>query len=126
MNFQRRKLVQTSEYISIHTRRRALKCYIEPILMYGCLENFRTATKETGGKRNVENATWTVQKSNQTMLQAAEITSSLINRIGKSQATIVGHVMRRDKLEYLATTGMTKGKQREMMLDGPTEWLIVG
>ena len=24
------------------------ECYIEPILMYGCMDNFKAATKETG------------------------------------------------------------------------------
>ena len=34
--FQRTKSIQTNNHISIHTRRRALECCIEPILMYGC------------------------------------------------------------------------------------------
>ena len=30
------KSVLTNNHISIHTKRGALKCYIKPILMYGC------------------------------------------------------------------------------------------
>ena len=46
----------------------------------------------------------------------------IINRIHKHQATFLGHVMRREKLEHLVTTGTIKvkhsrGKQREKMFD---------
>ena len=34
--------------------------------------------------------------------------------------------MRREKLEYLVTTGMMEGKLRENMLDWLTKWLNVG
>ena len=34
--FQRMKSVLTDRYISNHTRKRALECYIEPILIYEC------------------------------------------------------------------------------------------
>ena len=49
-----------------------------------------------------------------------------INRILKRQATCFGHVMRREKLEHLVTTGMiegkfNRGKQREKMWDGLTK-----
>ena len=42
----------------------------------------------------------------------------------------VGHVMRRDGLEQLITTGMLEGKrsrgrQREKMLDGLSTWLKI-
>ena len=36
MTFQKMKTVLTNSHISIHTRKRTLECYIEPILMYGC------------------------------------------------------------------------------------------
>ena len=62
------------------------------------------------------------------MLREADTTTSFINRIPKPQATFCGHVMRREKLEDLVTTGMieikrSRGKQREKMLDGLTKWL---
>ena len=45
--------------------------------------------------------------------------------------TFSGHVMRREKLEHLITTGMmegkrSKGKQREKMTDGLVNWLGAG
>ena len=71
------------------------------------------------------------KKSNEKVLQEAQTTRSLVNKIRKRQATFFGHVMRREKLEHLMTTGMIEGKrsrgrQRETMLDGLKEWLNVG
>ncbi|GFR99125.1 hypothetical protein ElyMa_001036500 [Elysia marginata] len=62
------------------------------------------------------------------MLNETETTRSLINRIWKRQATFVGHIMRREGLENLLTTGKLeggrgKGRQREKMLDGLTSWM---
>ena len=47
------------------------------------------------------------------------------------QTTFFGHVMRREKLEHLITTGMmegkrSRGKQREKMTDGLVKWLGAG
>ena len=47
------------------------------------------------------------------------------------QTIFFGHVMRREKLEHLITTGMmegkrSKGKQREKMTDGLANWLGAG
>ena len=47
------------------------------------------------------------------------------------KASFFGHVMRREKLEHRVTTETiegkrNRGKQREKMLDGLTEWLKVG
>ena len=47
--FQRgMKSVLTNKHISIHTRRRALECYIEPNLIYGwTISKLLSGTKET-------------------------------------------------------------------------------
>ncbi|GFO28844.1 hypothetical protein PoB_005534900 [Plakobranchus ocellatus] len=49
----------------------------------------------------------------------------------KHQATFLGHVMRRGKLEHLVTTGKFEGKrirgrQREKIMDGLATWLGPG
>ncbi|GFN96885.1 endonuclease-reverse transcriptase [Plakobranchus ocellatus] len=36
INFQKMKTILTNKHISIETRKRALQCYTEPVLMYGC------------------------------------------------------------------------------------------
>ena len=53
MTFQKMKTVLTNSHISIHTRKRTLECYIEPILMYGC-------------------EAWTISKQAQKKLEAVE------------------------------------------------------
>ncbi|GFO23959.1 hypothetical protein PoB_005046400 [Plakobranchus ocellatus] len=52
-------------------------------------------------------------------------------KIRKRQATFFGHVMRREKLENLVTTGMlegkrSRGKQREKLIEGLADWLKAG
>ncbi|GFN81927.1 hypothetical protein PoB_000843300 [Plakobranchus ocellatus] len=56
---------------------------------------------------------------------------SLVRTIRKRQATFLGHVMRRGKLEHLVTTGKLEGKrsrgrQKEKIMDGLATWLRPG
>ncbi|GFN99437.1 UDP-glucuronosyltransferase 2a1-like [Plakobranchus ocellatus] len=56
---------------------------------------------------------------------------SLVRTIRKRQATFLGHVMRRGKLEHLVTTGKfegkrSRGRQREKIMDGMATWLGTG
>ena len=55
MTCQEMKTVLTNSHISIHTRKRTLECYIEPILMYGCeaWTISKQAQKKTRSSRNV-------------------------------------------------------------------------
>ncbi|GFR98808.1 eukaryotic translation initiation factor 3 subunit F [Elysia marginata] len=74
---------------------------------------------------------WTARKTNEEVLKDTETTMSLMNRIRRSQAKFVGHIMRREGLENLITTGRMEGKksrgiQREKMLDGMTSWMVLG
>ncbi|GFN85893.1 UDP-glucuronosyltransferase 2a1-like [Plakobranchus ocellatus] len=51
--------------------------------------------------------------------------------IRKRQATFLGHVMRRGKLEHLVRTGKfegkrSRGRQREKIMDGLATWLGTG
>ncbi|GFN76962.1 hypothetical protein PoB_000346800 [Plakobranchus ocellatus] len=53
---------------------------------------------------------------------------SLVGAVRKRQATFLGHVMRRGKLEHLVTTRKFEGKrvrgrQREKIMDGLATWL---
>ena len=75
------------------------------------LVNFKRGTKESGDNRNVvamENATNFIGFKE--IKQNNVVTRSLINRIHYHQATFLGHVMRREKLEHLVTTGMIERK----------------
>ena len=136
-SFMRMTSILTSNHISIHTRRRALECYIESILVYGC--EAWTISKQN--KRN-----WRQQKYssypesfeshglqrniNETVLQEADTTRSHII-LSKRQAIIFGYMLRKEKLEHLLISGMIEGKcstgkQRKKMLDRITKWLKIG
>ncbi|GFN96228.1 endonuclease-reverse transcriptase [Plakobranchus ocellatus] len=105
--------------ISIETRKRALQCYIEPVLMYGCeawtiskqIQNKLEAT-EMWFLRRMLRIPWTAKKTNERVLNEANKRRSLVRTIRKHQATFLGHVMRRGKLEHLVTTGKFEGKRR--------------
>ena len=138
MTFQKMKTVLTNPHISIHTRKRTLECYIEPILMYGC--EAWTISKQAQKKleavemwflRRMMKISWKAKKSNDTVLKEAHTSRALVNKIRTRQTTFFGHVMRREKLEHLITTGMmegkrSRGKQREKMTDGLIKWLGAG
>ena len=79
------------------------------------LDALKKVTKEIGGSRNVvltKNAT-NVMDCKDTVLQEANTTRSLINKIHKCQATFLGHVMRRKKVEHLVTTRMIERKTQQ-------------
>ncbi|GFO22434.1 UDP-glucuronosyltransferase 2a1-like [Plakobranchus ocellatus] len=133
------KTILTNKHISIETRKRALQCYIEPVLMYGC--EAWTISKQIQNKleatvmwflRRMLRIPWTAKKTNERVLNEANKRRSLVRTIiRKRQATFLGHVMRRGKLEHLVTTGKfegkrSRGRQREKIMDGLATWLGTG
>ncbi|GFO14934.1 2-oxoisovalerate dehydrogenase subunit beta, mitochondrial-like [Plakobranchus ocellatus] len=94
------------------------QCYIEPVLMYGCeawtiskqIQNKLEAT-EMWFLRRMLRIPWTAKKTNERVLNEANKRRSLVRTIRKRQATFLGHVMRRGKLEHLVTTGKFEGKR---------------
>ena len=130
--------VLTNPHISIHTRKRTLECYIEPILMYWY--EAWTISKQAQKKleavemwflRRMMKISCMAKKSNDTVLKETHTSRALVNKIRTRQTTFFGHVMRREKLEHLITTGMmegkrSRGKQREKMTDGLVNWLGAG
>ncbi|GFO08077.1 RNA-directed DNA polymerase from mobile element jockey [Plakobranchus ocellatus] len=138
INFQKMKTILTNKHISIETRKRALQCYIEPVLMYGCeawtiskqIQNKLEAT-EMWFVRRMLRIPWTAKKTNERVLNEANKRRSLVRTIRKRQATFLGHGMRRGKLEHLVTTGKfegkrSRGRQREKIMDGLATWLGPG
>ncbi|GFN76696.1 RNA-directed DNA polymerase from mobile element jockey [Plakobranchus ocellatus] len=101
------KTILTNKHISIETRKRALQCYIEPVLMYGCeawtiskqIQNKLEATEKWFLRRMLR-IPWIAKKTNERVLNEANKRT-----IRKRQATFLDHVMRRGKLEHLVTTG---------------------
>ncbi|GFO28947.1 UDP-glucuronosyltransferase 2a1-like [Plakobranchus ocellatus] len=131
------KTILTNKHVSIETRKRAIQCYIEPVLMYGCEAwtiskqyQDKVEATETWYLRRMLWIPWTAKKTNERVLNEAN-KRSLVRTIRKRQATFLGHVMRREKLEHLVTTGKLEGKrsrgrQREKITDGLATWLGSG
>ena len=61
--------------------------------------------------RRMMKISWMAKKSNNTVLKEAHTSRALVNKIRTRQTTFFGHVMRREKLEHLITTGMIEGKR---------------
>ncbi|GFN90595.1 RNA-directed DNA polymerase from mobile element jockey [Plakobranchus ocellatus] len=56
---------------------------------------------------------WTAKKTNERVLNEANKRRSLVRTIRKLQATFLGHVMRRGKLEHLVKQESLKEKEAE-------------
>ncbi|KAG1656246.1 Retrovirus-related Pol polyprotein from type-1 retrotransposable element R2 [Nymphon striatum] len=127
--FQSMKQILTNRNLSNQLKIRLLKCYIWPVLMYGC----ETWTITPGLKGNIEAAEmWFLRRmfkisyrdrvSNIRVLERAKTTRELLNCVQKRQLTFLGHSIRRGKLECLALEGRLEGKrsrgrQRTKFLD---------
>ncbi|GFO31937.1 pogo transposable element with znf domain [Plakobranchus ocellatus] len=104
INFQKMKTILTNKHISIETRKRALQCYIEPFLMYGCetwtiskqIQNKLEAT-EMWFLRRMLRIPWTAKKTNERVLNEANKRRSLVRTIRKRQATFLGHMIEKRK-----------------------------
>ncbi|GFO25146.1 RNA-directed DNA polymerase from mobile element jockey [Plakobranchus ocellatus] len=83
------KTMVTNKHISIETRKRALQCYIEPVLIYGCeawtiskqIQN-RLEANEMWFLRRMLRIPWTAKKTNERVLNEAN-KRSLVRTIRK-------------------------------------------
>ena len=98
--------------ISVKTRMRALNCYITPIMRYGseawtlnkkAIRSIEAA--EMWFLRRMLRVPYTARQSNEEVLRRANVKRHLANNIRRGQAEFFGHVMRREALEHLITTG---------------------
>ncbi|GFO01374.1 retrovirus-related pol polyprotein from type-1 retrotransposable element r2 [Plakobranchus ocellatus] len=124
--------------LELNSKKTEVMCYIEPVLMYGCeawtiskqIQNELEAT-EIWFLRRMLRIPWTAKKTNKRVLNEVNKRRSRVRTIWKRQATFLGHVMRRGKLEHLVTTGKfegkrSRGRQREKIMDGLAKWLGPG
>ena len=132
--FSKMKNILTNKKMSIETRKRVLRCYIEPVLLYGCeawtmnsqAEKHLMAV-EMWFLRRMQRIPWTARKTNDQELQETNENRKLIREIRRRESKFFGHVMRINGLENLVTTGKIEGKrtrggQRSKYLDGLTTW----
>ena len=112
------KLVLLNKYSSIYTRHRALECYIEPILMYGCVAwtilkrlkkkwrqqkcgSYRGCYESNGLQKNIKKQCYeNIKQQDHSYIEKR-----------KHQATSFDHMLRRAKLDYLVTAGMIEEKR---------------
>ncbi|GFO09437.1 endonuclease-reverse transcriptase [Plakobranchus ocellatus] len=67
---------------------------------------------------------WTAKKTNERVLNEANKRRSLVKTIRKRQATFLGQVMRRGKLEHLVTTGKFEGKRKLSTTKPSLSWTV--
>ena len=90
-SFQRMKsiLKTTSRFTQ---EERAVGCYIEPILMYGCetwtISKLLRKTTEMWFLRRMLRISTTARETNETVLREVDVTRSRINRIHKRQENL--------------------------------------
>ena len=70
----------------------------------------------------------TAKKSNADILTEASHSRQLVRNMRRRQAKFVGHIIRKEEMENLVTTGKldgkrSRGRQREKILDGLTAWM---
>ena len=127
----------TNIKLSITVRKRILQAYVEPVLLYGCeawtiddrMKRSLEAT-EMWFLRRMLRIPWTARKTNEEIMHEAQNTRQVMTNIRKRQAKFVGHVIRKNQLEILVTTGMLdgrrgRGRPREKMLDSLAEWMNI-
>ena len=136
-SFQQMKSIMTNIKKSIVVRKRILEAFIEPVLLYGCEawtidERMKRSleTTEMWFLRRMMRIPWTAKKTNEEVLTEAQTTRQLMTKIRKRQAKFVGHVIRRNQLEHLVTTGKFgkrgRGRPRGKMLDSLADWMNIG
>ena len=111
-----------------------VKAMVFPVVMYGCdsqtikkAERWRTGTFELWSWRKLLRVSWTVRRSNQSILQEINCEYSLEGLMLKLKLPYFGHLMQRaDPLEKTLMLGKDwgqneKGQQRMRWLDSITD-----
>ena len=132
--FSDMKSVLANLKMPMKLRLRILRCYIEPILLYGSeawtlmtADNKTLMAMEMWFLRRKLKIIWTDKVTNEEVLQRAGTKRWMINSIAKRQASFFSHIIRKQGLENLAMTGKTlgrksRGRQRRQYLDQIKEW----
>ena len=81
--------------------------------------------------RRMLRISWTERKSIREVMEKANYKRGLLSKIRRRQAKFMGHIMRREGMGNLVTTGKIDGKrapgrQRTKMMDDLLEWLVIG
>ncbi len=112
-----------------------LNTYIVPVLRYSSKAwNINEATckiidaVEMCFFRRMQKISYVDRVTNEEVLKRAGVHRALCRKIRRGQAAFFGHVMRKEALENIVTTGKTAGKrsrgrQRDKLTDNLSRWL---
>ena len=129
--------ILTNRRLSIDIRKRVLNCYIIPILTYGSeawtINNAAASiinAAEMWFLRRMMKISYTERIRNEEVLRRAGTKRILCTKVRQRQARFFGHVMRREGMEHLVTTGKingkrSRGRQREKHLNGLQKWMHI-
>ena len=112
--------VLKNKKITPNTKKRNLKCFVWSTLLYGCESwNISQAMQERLEaaeiwflKRMLE-ISWTDLVTNEAILRKTHTGRSLMKMITTRQLPFLGHVNRKETVEYLAMMGRSKGNEQE-------------
>ena len=106
--------------ISLETKKRLIKCYIRPILLYGS-ECWTISTKmrerleaaEMWFYRRILRISYTQHVTNERVLERMSAERELIKTIRVQQMKFFGHIMRNKEVENMIITGKIEGKRSQ-------------
>ena len=102
----------------MHTKKRVLNCYVEPVLLYGSecwtisaqMKSKLQAT-ELWFYRRMMKISWVDDTTNEDVSQRAGTGLKIMKTIRKRQVEFLGHVMRKEGSEELMLTGRVNEKR---------------
>jgi len=117
-SFNSMKYIFRDRQLSIQLKTRLLKCFVWPVLMYGC----ETGTVTTKTRKNLEAAEmwfyrrilripWTAHQTNVSVLQRMGQVRKLLCCIEQRQLKFLGHVIRKGEHEDLALSSRIPRKR---------------
>ena len=107
--------VLKNKQISLNTKKRILKCYVWSTLMYVCegwnisqAMQERLEAVEIWFLKRMLNISWMDRMTDEAILRKASTGRALMTMITTRQLRSLGHVNRKETIEYLAITGKIK------------------
>ena len=108
------KKVLKNRNINIQLRYRFLKCYVWSTLLYGSEAwtlNSKMLNKLKATERRMQRISYTEHVTNVEVLRRANTKRKLPSEMVNRQVKFFGHVMRKEEMENLVTTGYVEGKR---------------
>ena len=115
--FQKMEKVIKNKNITIETRNIILQCYVIPILTYDSESGqYHQTWKESWkpqkcGLRRMLHISWKDHVTNDEVLRRGRTERKLMNRIRAGQMSLLGHIMRKHRLENIVVTGKIEGER---------------